>query len=60
MSGSTEGIRAFNDGLYNIAKTAKEAPDAHSEYAAYRNSQEAQITTRAMKPNWLSSLFGGK
>lgn len=59
MSGSAEGIRAYNDGLYGIAKTAKESPDAHSEYAAQRVIQEQQITTRTMKRNWIAELFNG-
>jgi hypothetical protein len=56
MTGSAEGIRAFNDGQYSIAKTAKESPDSNSQYAAFRNNQE---TVLANKKGFLEGLFGG-
>lgn len=57
MTGSVEGIRAFNDGISGIARTAKEHPEQPSEYMATRIKQEAEITKRALKPSVLDGLF---
>lgn len=46
MSGSPEGIRAYNDGLIGALKTAKEKPDAHNQYFETRKAYENNVTQR--------------
>lgn len=58
MTGSAEGIRAYNDGVIGMARTAKESPDKASEYMAARGFQEKEITKRETSPGFLGQLFG--
>lgn len=57
MTGSEAGIRAFADTLNGVMKTAKESPEAHSEYFAARNFQEVEKTRRE-NVTFLDSIFG--
>ena len=59
LSGSAEGIRAYNDGVIGMARTAKESPERPSEYMAARGTQEKEITKRETSPSFLSQLFAG-
>ena len=58
MRGNAEGIRAYHDGVVGSLKTAKESADTQNQHMAYRGEQEKEITRRALKPNFLDTLFG--
>lgn len=60
MTGNAAGIRAFNDGLVGIARTAKEPVNKKNEYLGYREKQEGEITTRDTAPGLLGGLFAPK
>lgn len=48
MSGTPEGIRAFNDGLIGALKTSKEEPRAKNQYMAMRRDYEQNVTAREL------------
>lgn len=59
MAGTPEGIRAFSDTLVGSMKTAKESPNAPSQYFRHRNSYEREVTARELhRPkSFLQKLF---
>lgn len=59
ITGSAEGIRAFNDGLAGIIKTGKEKPEANSEYFQHRKNEEQALTQRANITSFWGKLTGG-
>jgi hypothetical protein len=57
--GTAEGIRAFNDGLIGMAKTAKESDDVDNQYIGYRAMQEKEVTQRELRrPGFWQKLTG--
>jgi hypothetical protein len=57
LTGSVEGIRAYNDGLIGLAKTAVE-PKGKSLYLNNRRQQESEITTRENNPTFWQMMAG--
>lgn len=61
MSGSAEGLRAFNDGLVGIARTAKEPEDKDNQYLGYRKEQESELTKRLIgAKSFMRKIFGAE
>lgn len=57
-SGSEVGIRAHNDGLVGIARTAKEDPEKENEYLGFRRTQENEVTQRVNRSkSFLQKMF---
>lgn len=57
LTGSVEGIRAYNDGLIGMAKTMVE-PKGRSIYMSTRKDQEAQETARKNNPGFWQMMAG--
>jgi hypothetical protein len=57
LTGSAEGLRAFADYQNGLIRTGKEDATKPSEFLAFRNSQEREVTKRATAPGFLGKLF---
>ena len=57
LTGSAEGLRAFADYQNGLIRTGKEDQTKPSEFLAFRNSQEREVTKRAVSPGFLGKLF---
>ena len=58
VAGTPAGVKAYMDGTNGYITNGKSTADAHTEYYAARNAQEAEETKRAMAPSFLGELFG--
>jgi hypothetical protein len=52
-----KGIRAQADFINGLIRTAKESAKDDSKFFGFREKQEAETTTRELKPSFLDGLF---
>lgn len=58
LVGTPAGIKSYMDGTNGYITNGKSTADAHTEYFAARNVQEAEETKRETAPSFLGELFG--
>jgi len=60
LSGSPVALRAMFDGMNGLITNGKASPDQDTAHWKARKQEEAEITTRHLKPGLLDGLFAPK